>query len=64
MRGHGESSGGLWCTVDLEERVERDHPLRAVKRMVDEALRGMDRGVRAACPRNGWPSVAPERARW
>jgi transposase len=61
MRGHGESNGGLWYTLDLEELVERDHPLRAIKRMVDEALRGMDRDFRAAYPRNGRPSVAPER---
>ena len=61
MRGHGESNGGLWYTIDLEELVERDHPLRAIKRMVDEALRGMDRDFRAAYPRNGRPSVAPER---
>jgi hypothetical protein len=42
IRGHGESNGSLWYTVDLEEFVERDHPLRAIKRMVDEALRGRD----------------------
>lgn len=61
MRGHGESNGGLWYSIDLEELIERDHPLRAIKRMVDEALRGMDRDFRAAYPRNGRPSVAPER---
>lgn len=61
MRGHGESNGGLWYSIDLEELIERDHPLRATKRMVDEALRGMDPDFRAAYPRNGRPSVAPER---
>ena len=61
MRGHGESNGSLWYSIDLEELIEREHPLRAIKRMVDEALRGMDRDFRAAYPRNGRPSVAPER---
>jgi transposase len=61
MRGHGESNGSLWYTLDLEELVERDHPLRAIKRMVDEALRGMDGDFRRAYSRHGRPSVAPER---
>lgn len=61
MRGHGESNGSLWYSIDLEELVERDHPLRAVKRMVDDALRGMDADFRRAYSRNGRPSVAPER---
>ncbi|MEY5033573.1 MAG: hypothetical protein RL354_2604, partial [Planctomycetota bacterium] len=25
LRGHGESNGSLWYTLDLEELVERDH---------------------------------------
>jgi transposase len=61
MRGHGESNCSLWYTLDLEELVERDHPLRAIKRMVDEALRGMDGDFRRAYSRHGRPSVAPER---
>ena len=61
MRGHGESNGSLWYSLDLEELVERDHPLRAIKRMVDDALRGMDADFRRAYSRNGRPSVAPER---
>jgi transposase len=61
MRGHGESSGILWYSLDLEELVERDHPLGAIKRLVDDALRGMDADFRRACSRNGRPSVAPER---
>ena len=61
MRGHGESNGSLWYSLDLEELIERDHPLRAIKRMIDDALRGMDAEFRRAYPRNGRPSVAPER---
>jgi hypothetical protein len=59
MRGLGESNGGLWYTLDREELVDRDHPLRAIKRMVDEALRGMDGDFCRADSRNGRPSVAP-----
>ncbi len=61
MRGSGESNGSLAYTLDIEELVERDHPLRAIKRVVDEALRGMDGDFRRAYSRNGRPSIAPER---
>lgn len=61
MRGHAESNGSLWYSIDLEEFIERDHPLRPIKRMIDEALRGMDADFRRAYSRNGRPSVAPER---
>ena len=61
MRGHSDTPCGLWYSIDLEELVEPDHPLRGIKRMVDEALRGMDGDFRKAYARNGRPSVAPER---
>lgn len=51
----------FWYSIDLEELIEADHPLRAIKRMVDEALRGMDRDFRKAYSDRGRRSVAPER---
>jgi transposase len=46
---------------NVEELIELDHPLRAIKRMVDEALRGMDKDFRKAYSDRGRRSVAPER---
>jgi hypothetical protein len=50
MRRPGESNGSLWYSLcyslGLEELVERDHPLRAIRRTVDDALRGMDADFR------------------
>ena len=61
MRGNDETNGRLWYSMDLEDLIERDHPLRAIKRMVDDALRGMDGDFRNAYSDRGRPSVAPER---
>ena len=50
----------MWCRLNLEELVEPDHPLRAVKRMVDRALSEMSRSFSAAYAANGRPGVPPE----
>ena len=38
MRGGDERSGALFSYVDLEARVGNDHPLRAIRGVVNEAL--------------------------
>ena len=38
MRGGDERSGELFSYVDLEARVRADHPLRAIRAIVNEAL--------------------------
>ena len=38
MRGRDERGDGLFSYVDLETRVPVDHPLRAIRVLVDEAL--------------------------
>ena len=38
MRGGDERSGELFSYVDLEARVRRNHPLRAIREVVNEAL--------------------------
>jgi len=38
MRGTDERSGQLFSYVDLEERVRRDHPLRVIREIANEAL--------------------------
>ncbi len=61
MRGNGETNGSLWYSICIDDPIESDHPLRAIKRMVDDALRGMDGDFRKAYSDRGRPSVAPER---
>ena len=38
MRGRREPQVTMLAFIDLEERVPADHPLRAIKRLADEAL--------------------------
>jgi transposase len=62
MRGNFDSQSVLFiASVTLDERVRADHPLRAIKKMVDEDLRKMSRRFDAAYAQEGRPSVPPER---
>jgi hypothetical protein len=38
MRGRPNRQITMLAFIDLEERVPSDHPLRAIKRLADEAL--------------------------
>ena len=38
MRGSDQHSGSLFSYVDLEARVPKDHPLRAIRDIVNDAL--------------------------
>jgi hypothetical protein len=38
MRGEDERSGSRFSYVDLEARVGKDHPLRTIRGVVNEAL--------------------------
>ena len=38
MRGEDKGTGELFSYVDLEKRVRSDHPLRAIRGLVNEAL--------------------------
>ena len=49
MRGCDHQSGSLFSYVDLEKRIRPDHPLRTIRRLVDDALASLDR--RPARPR-------------
>lgn len=61
MRGGDEQQGAVFSYIGLEERVPREHPLRAIRRMTDEALRALDGEFRGLYARGGRPSIAPEK---
>lgn len=42
MRGTDEAAGSLLSYVDLEERVPARHPLRLIRRIVNDALASLD----------------------
>jgi len=42
MRGSDEKAGPLFSDVDLEEHVPAGHPLRLIRRVVNDALACLD----------------------
>ena len=61
MRGGDERSGSLFSYVDLEARVGKDHPLRAIRGVVNEALAALSGAFSALYSRSGRPSIPPEK---
>src|SRR5260221_13819175 len=61
MRGEDERSEDLFSFVRLEQRVPADHPLRAIRALVDEALGQLSRSFARLYARDGRPSIPPER---
>ena len=61
MRGSDERTGALFSYVDLESRVRKDHPLRTIRRLVNEALSALEGEFAALYSGLGRPSIAPER---
>jgi transposase len=61
MRGDDRQPDALFSYVSAEERVPADHPLRAIRRLVDDVLRDMSPEFDRLYARVGRPSVPPER---
>jgi transposase len=61
MRGADERSGSLFSYIDLEWRVPADHPLRAIRVIVNAALAELDAEFTAMYAPIGRPSIPPEK---
>ena len=61
MRGRDERTEGLFSYVSCEARVPPDHPLRAIRAVVDEALEVLSGEFEKLYARDGRPSIAPEK---
>ena len=61
MRGGDNRTGELFSYVDLEARVRRDHPLRTIQKIVNEALSTLERELAALYSPIGRPSIPPEK---
>lgn len=61
MRGTDDRQDGLFSYVSLEARVPKDHPLRPIRKLLDEALSALTRELDAIYAVDGRPSIAPER---
>ena len=61
MRGWDMRSDVLFSYVNCEARVPKDHPLRAILRIVDEALAALSAEFEGLYAKFGRPSIPPER---
>jgi transposase len=60
MRGEQRRSEGLFSYVRLEDRIARDHPLRAILVLVNEVLAALSGRFEELYSHTGRPSIAPE----
>ena len=60
MRGADQQQSHIFSYLSPEERVRKDHPLRAVRAMVDEVLNKLSRRFDAMYAKVGRPSIPPE----
>jgi transposase len=61
MRGDDNRTGELFSYVDLDARIRRDHPLRAIRKIVNEALAALERDFAVLYSPLGRPSIPPEK---
>jgi transposase len=61
MRGEDRESGALFSYVSFEARVPTDHPLRAIRAIVDEALEVLSPEFERLYSKIGRPSIPPEK---
>src|SRR5712672_4424318 len=60
MRGEQQGSEGLFSYLRLEERIAADHPLRAIRSLVNEALAALSGRFEELYSHTGRPSIPPE----
>jgi transposase len=60
MRGSPDPTGALFSYVSLEDRIPADHPLRALRALVNPALTALSPQFDALYAASGRPSIPPE----
>src|SRR5271169_4767852 len=61
MRGTDHQQSSMFSYISTEQRVPKDHPLRALRVMADAALAQLGLAFDAIYARSGRPSIAPEK---
>jgi transposase len=61
MRGEDDNTGKIFSYVSAERRIAADHPLRAMRQMVDAVLKEMSPRLDGLYAKVGRPSIAPEK---
>ncbi len=61
MRGRDDQQTSAFSYLSAEERIPPDHPLRAIRRTMDEVLKAMSKDFDAIYAASGRHSIPPER---
>jgi transposase len=61
MRGDHREPDSMFSYVSAEQRIPKDHPLRAIRTLVDAVLADMSREFDGLYALTGRPSIPPER---
>src|SRR5215472_16127829 len=61
MRGQDKQQADMFSYLSPEARVRKDHPLRAIRAMADQALEQMSRRFDRMYAKTGRPSIPPEK---
>jgi transposase len=61
MRGQDHQQSDIFSYLSPEQRVRKDHPLRAIRSMADEALKNMSERFDEMYAKIGRPSIPPEK---
>jgi len=61
MRGDDQQQDGAFSYISIEQRVPKDHPLRPLRRLVDDTLKELSPRFSRIYSHCGRPSVAPEK---
>src|SRR5215475_1704612 len=61
MRGQDKQQADMFSYLSPEARVRKDHPLRAIRAMADQALWSMSARFDAMYAKTGRPSIPPEK---
>jgi len=61
MRGELDENAGMFSYITPAQRVPKDHPLRAIRVLVDAALKEMSPVFQRLYSRIGRPSIPPEK---
>src|SRR6516225_236586 len=61
MRGDDLHQDGMFSYISPEQRVPKDHPLRPIRKTVDEILVELSPRFKKLYSNTGRPSIAPEK---
>ena len=60
MRGHDHKQEQMYSYISREERVPQEHPLRGIRRIADEVMKGLSPRFARMYSDVGRPSIPPE----